>query len=342
MPGTYLGLPFDEELFYDEWQNEPDVVKTALIDSGAVIDDGNIASQIAGGSNLYSVPFYNVLPTTAPTNYDGQTDIATEELSGDALTGVVYGRAKGWTARDFAKDFNRADPMAAIIAQVAKYWSKQNQSTLIKILGGLFDCTPTDGDIATAWALHKTDITTDSTVSDDNKLDVTSMGDAAVKACGDNASGLFSLAVMHSAVANNLAKKDLLEFRKYTDPMGIQRQLPIADMNGYTIVVDDALTETATGSNAAYATYLLGSGVIRHAEAPVDKPVEVDRDAAKNGGMDLLYTRVRQTYMVNGSTFVKPTGMGASPEDSVLADKGNYDIIYNPKAIAVAKVISNG
>jgi hypothetical protein len=341
MAGTYLGLPFDEELFFNEWQTAPNPRKDAILHSGAVAEDGDIASKTAGGSNIYTVPFYNILPTTAPVNYDGQTDITTEETSGDDLTGVVYGRAKGWTSRDFIKDFHRTDPMANIISQVAKYWDYQDVKMLTGIIEALFGCTPTDTDIATAWALHKTDISTTSTVADANKLGVAAMGDAAVKACGDNAPGLFSLAFMHSTVANNLAKLDLLEYRKYTDPMGIERQLPIADMNGYTVITDDSLIDT-TGTNAKYTTYLLGNGVVRHANAPVDKPVEADRDAAKNGGMDILYTRKRQTYHVNGFSFLKPSGMAASPADDVLQASANWDLKFDPKTIAMARVISNG
>lgn len=339
MADTYLGLPFDPELFYNEWQTAPNPRKDAILNSGAVVEDAEIAKKIAGGSNIYTVPFYNILPNTAPVNYDGATDIATEETSGDDLTGVVFGRAKGWTSRDFIKDFHRTDPMANIISQVAKYKDYQDMKVLIGIIDALFGCTPTESAIATAWALHKTDISASSgSVSAANKLSATAMGDAAVKACGDNAQGLFSLAFMHSTVAQNLANLDLLEFRKYTDERGIQRQLPIADMNGYTVITDDTLVD----ASGKFTTYLLGSGVIRHANAPVERPVEVARDAAKNGGMDMLYTRWRHTYHTNGFTFNKPSGMGASPADSVLHAATNYDLKFDPKTIAMAKVVSNG
>lgn len=349
MAGTYLGLPFDEELFFNEWQTAPDPIKTALLDSGAVVMDADIASKIAGGSNLYTVPYYNVLPNTEPDNYDGKTDIKVEETSGDDLTGVVFGRAKGWTARDFIKDYHRTDPMTNIIGQVARYWDKYHETTILAILGALFGCTPADSAIKAGWALHSTDISSStSTVAAANKLADTAMADAAVKACGDNAQGMFSLAFMHSTVANNLAKLNLLEYRKYTDPYGIERQLPIADMNGYTVVTDDSLIDTS-GNAAKYTTYLLGTGVIRCAEAPVGKPVEADRDPAKNGGMDILYTRLRRTYHTNGFTWTgentNTTGKDlntASPTLKGLSDVSNYDLKFDPKVIPLAKVVSNG
>mgnify|MGYP004727280689 CR=1 FL=1 len=349
MAGTYLGLPFDEELFFNEWQNEPDTYKTAMMDSGAVVYDADIAAKIAGGSSLYTVPFYNTLPNTEPVNYDGKTDIVSEETGGDALTGIVYGRAKGWSARDFIPDFHKADPMGSIISQVARYWDKYHEKTVLAIIEALFGCTPTDSAIATAWALHKTDLSAASgTVSAANKLSDASIADAAVKACGDNANGMFSLAFMHSTVANNLAKLNLLEYRKYTDINGIERQLPIADINGYTVITDDALVDN-TGSAPKYTTYLLGSGAIRTADAPVKKPVEADRKPEKNGGEDLLYTRLRKTFHSNGFTWTgantNTTGKDLntiSPTLKGLSDVSNYDLKFDPKAIALAKVVSNG
>lgn len=340
MAGSYLGLPFDEELFFQSWQQAPDTYKTPMVTSGAVVADGLIAERIAGGGALYDVPFYNVLPNTEPTNYDGKTDIAAEEHTGDDLKGIVYGRAKAWTARDFTKDFNGAYVMDNIIAQVSRYWDKQNEKSLLAILGALFDCTPTDAAIKTAWALHSTDISSSSgTVTADNKLADAAMADAAVKACGDNAAGMFSLAFMHSTVANNLAKLNLLEYRKYTDAAGIERQIPIADMNGYTVITDDALVDT-TGDAPKYTTYLLGAGAIRFADAPVSIPVEVDRDPAKNGGQDTLYTRLRKTFLVNGTSWIGTSNV--SPTLAELGTAANYDVKFDPKAIGLARVVSNG
>lgn len=340
MAGTYLGLPFDEELWFQSWQQAPDTYKASMIASGALVADGAIAERIAGGSAVYDVPFYNVLANTEPTNYDGKTDIADEEHTGDDLKGVVFGRAKGWTARDFTKDFNGAYVMDNIIAQVSKYWDKQSEKTLLAVLSGVFGCTPTDGDVATAWALHTTDISAASgTVTADNKLAAAAIADAAVKACGDNAAGMFGLAIMHSAVANNLAKLNLLEYRKYTDPMGIERQLPIADINGYTVITDDALVDT-TGSAPKYTTYLLGEGAIRYADGPVSVPVEVHRDPAKNGGQDTLYTRIRKTFLVNGVSWIGTSNV--SPTLAELGASANYDVKFDPKGIGVARVVSNG
>ena len=54
---TYLNYPFDQEIFVNAWQETPDPVKSAMVESGAMVEDTLIASQIANDGFLYSIPF---------------------------------------------------------------------------------------------------------------------------------------------------------------------------------------------------------------------------------------------------------------------------------------------
>ena len=138
MPGTIsLGnytIPFDEEIFAAYLQNEPDLVTNAMIQSGIMVEDAYIAGLIAGGGNVYTIPFYNNLADTADDNYDGKTDITLDTMGASHQSGVVYGRAHGWFADDFVADFTAANPMAAIAARVAKYWQNKRQARTIGIV----------------------------------------------------------------------------------------------------------------------------------------------------------------------------------------------------------------
>jgi hypothetical protein len=337
---NYLGYPFDPELFLYNWQNEKDLTLTAMFESGAVQANETIKNLIANGSNIYTIPFYKTIGGE-PDNYDGKTDITVDVPEGDAQVGVVYGRAHGWKAQEFVKDFNSgADPMKQITSQVAKYWQKQRQAILIQILNGVFGVTGNAD-----WALHTTNLaTTGNAVNAENKLGATTVADAIQKAVGD-ASGEFGLAIMHSKVATALAGLDLLEFRKYTDANGIQRNLNIADINGMTVIVDDGVptvNSTSASGQKEYTTYLFGTGAIQYAPAKVDTPVETARDAKTAGGHDELITRVRETLHPNGFKFVVPSGMTASPTNAQLGAVANWDIVANPKGIAMARIISNG
>ena len=343
MPGTFLGFPFDEELFLMQWQNAVDPVKAALVASGAITQSADIRNLISTGGNLYTIPFYNVLGGNEE-NYDGETNSVPEATSGGAQTGVVWGRMKSWKAQDFVFDFNSgADPMQQITSQVAKYWQKKSQASLLQILGGIFSIADDGTDHWDAWKLHTNDISAASgTVGEANKVAETTAGDTAQMACGDNA-GIFSLAVMHSKVANGLAAKQLLQFRKYTDPMGIERTLNIADWNGYTVLVDDGVqVENAGTATAKYHTYLFGNGAILTASAPVKNPAEIGRDRLNAGGYDYLVTRKRETYHPNGFTYALPTGV-VSPTNAQLGTAANWKLAgVDPKAIAIAQIISNG
>lgn len=336
---TFLNYPFDPELFNYRWTQETDPTKTAIIDSGAVVSDGTIASLISTGSDYYTLPIYDVLGGT-PDNYDGQTDITADTTTGKSQSGIVFGRAHGWTERQFVRDYNSgADPMSQIISQVAKFWRKYDQKTVLNLLEACFKA----GAANQEFAKHVINIASASnTVTDDNKVGETTLGDACQKAVGDN-KDIFTLAFMHSAVAQRYADLKLLEYAKYTDANGIERPLNIGYVNGLTVVIDDGVPTTAASDSAAatYTTYVLGAGVIRTADAPVTLPSEVSRDPAKNGGQNTLYTRRRKTFHVNGFSYTKPSGYAGSPTDAQLTDSKNWSLVANPKSLPLVKIVSN-
>lgn len=236
MANTWLNFPFDAELFFQLWQAEPDPVLTAILESGAMVSDPVISSHIQNDGNIYSIPYYNTL-SGDPVNYDGKTDITSDETSGDVQTGVVFGRAKGFTARNFVAELSGSDPMAHIIASIGRYWAKYRQKVMLGMLDGVFGIT---GDAT--FAKHTINLA-DGTLTAPHKMEATTIGDAAVSVLGDNASAM-TLAIMHSHVANTLENLEILEFRKYTDALGMQRQIQLADINGRTVVVDDSVPYT--------------------------------------------------------------------------------------------------
>lgn len=338
---TYLGYPFDAELFSYNWKNEPDLTLTAMYQSGAVQENGEIANLISTGGDYYTIPFYKLIGGE-PVNYDGKTDIIPTEPGGATQSGIVFGRANAWKERDFIVDYNSgADPMRQITSQVAKYWMKQRQKWMLGIMNGVFGVTG-EGDFA-GWADHTYDISaTGTTVSEANKFSATTAAEAAQKASGDN-SGIYTMAFMHSRVAANLAGLKLMEFQKYTDANGITRPLQIGYINGMLVIVDDGAPFTPADTAAEkYTTYLMGPGAIQHASAPVKVPVEIAREALIQGGYDVLVTRLRETMHPNGFSFTKPSGYEGSPKAEQLSDTANWEIVANPKSIAMARIITNG
>ena len=337
MPGMYLNFPFDSELFMRAWAEEPDPTKTALLNSGVLVADAAIADQLRSDGNLFTIPFYNILEGDE-VNYDGATDITDTETTADSQTGVAYGRAKGFTARNFVAELSGSDPFGHIVTSVAHYWQKKRQNRIIGLLDGVFAITG-DAD----WAKHTVDLA-DGTAAAPHKIEAGTLGDVATEVLGDNRNA-FAVAIMHSSVAHTLEKLELLEYWKQTDANGIQRPMNLASCNGFTVIIDDGVPYTAaSGENAPkYTTYLLGTGILRTAPGRLDIPVEVERSAAKNGGQDTLYTRIREAIHPNGFSFKVPTsGWTNSPTDAQLFNKANWSRKFNHRAIPMAKIITNG
>lgn len=337
---TYLNFPFDQEVFVESWESAPDPTKAAMVDCGALVEDGLIASRIQNEGALYTVPFYSVLDGE-PDNYDGATDISASEPAGVNQTGVVYGRGKGFTARNFASELSGADPMNHIAATIGKYWAKQRQKALLSVLNAIFGISGASGNAKKWKDNHIVDLS--SSTETPYLIGATDLNDLATKAMGDN-KNLFSLAIMHSNVAKTLENLQLLEFWKYTDINGIQRPTALASVSGFTVVIDDGVpVESGADGLAKYTTYLLGEGAIRTAKGRVDVPAEVYRDPSKNGGQDTLYTRIRETIHPNGFSFTAPSsGWTNSPTDEQLGASANWSVAFDPKSIPIAKLVTNG
>lgn len=206
---------------------------------------------------------------------------------------------------------------------------------------------------------HTTDISGETT---DNKFSETTLNNAIQKALGDN-KAKFSLAIMHSQIATNLENLKLLAYMKYTDAQGIERDLTLATLNGRTVLVDDNMPteivevpESASGKGdgytyTAYTTYVLGAGAIEYTNCGAKVPYEMDRNPAKNGGEDTLYSRQRKVFSPYGISFKAPSMI--SPTDAQLATGSNWELAnsnesgsgkeYFPiKAIPIARIITRG
>lgn len=335
-----LKFHYDEELFNNVWTSENDPTSLVLLESGAMVEDSMIANMISGGSNYFTLPFYKDLEGNE-VNYDGATDIPDDDTEDGVQSGVIYGRAKGWRETEFVKDFTGADPMRNILNRVQKWKSKKVQKRLIGILDAILGVTGT-GDFAD-WANHKTDITTaTTTVTDANKISLTSLRDAAVKANGDAADD-YSLAIMHSVVANRLSQFNVLEFFKMNDARGQELDVKVGRSGNMMVLICDEVTHSTneTSKQVEYTTYLLGNGVLGHANAPVETPSEINRNPSKNGGTNYLYTRYRETIHPYGFSFGM-TNLPISPTDAQLTSSDNWSIVYNPKNIYIASIKSNG
>lgn len=246
---------------------------------------------------------------------------------------------KAWTARDFVRDVQKADPMGHIISRVAKYWNKYRQKQIIAMLNGIFGISDD-----TELSQHVYNIATkEATVTDKNLIGATTLNDAITKALGDHKDS-FAMAIMHSDVAKTLENLQLLEYSKYTDPSGITRPLNIGYYNGKLVIVDDGMPVAESSSVSGqkeYTTYLLGVGSILMGKGNQSYPVEAMREPTKNGGQDTLITRVTEGLHPNGFSF-EPTEKKLVYNDTELWTSESWKRKMPHKTIPMAKLVTNG
>lgn len=341
---TGLGYYYDEEIFNRNYTSEKDPTSTVLIESGVMVEDSEIAKMIEGGGNFYTLPFYTDINGNY-VNYDGNTDITLDEIDAAGQQhGVVWGRAKGWTDRDFVSDFSSADPMRNILNRIQKWEAKKRQTLLIGILEAIFGITGAANTYANEFATkHISNIASEtSTITDANKIGLTSLRDLAVKANGDAADD-YALAIMHSVVANRLSSFNVLEYFKYNDANGQERDVKVGRSGNMLVLICDEVPHSVNATSGAmeYTTYCFGRGTIGYAKAPVDHPSEQFRNQTKNGGMECLVTRFRETMLPYGFSF-SMDNLPVSPTDAQITTTANWSIVYQPKNIYLAKLVSNG
>lgn len=332
----------------------PQLKKNALLTSGVLKRNPEIKNNFSKQTTtLHSVvPMYGLLDGE-PLNYDGETDIEATNTKTYERGIHSLGRAKAWTEMDFSEDITGgAGFMDNVANQVSQFWESIDQEIILSILKGIFSMTGAKN------LEFVNNHTYDITSSGDGFVGADTLNTAIQKACGDNKNN-FTFVAMHSAVATHLENLNLLSYLKQTDSFGIQRDLTLATWNGRSVLIDDGLpTEIVKASgdvseHTKYTTYILGKGAIDYEDIGAKVPYEMQRDPKKNGGLDILYTRMRKVFAPFGISYTKKNQATASPTNAELEDGANWELVntggtgsakeyINHRSIPIARIISKG
>lgn len=325
---------FNPQAFGKYMETVPKVRTNALINSGVFKGNAEISEMFANqtGTGFGIIPMYGRISGEAD-NYDGVSNITDGELKTYERGIVTFGRAKAFTEKDFTYDITSGvDFMSQVGVQLQDYWDNTNEDVLLSILKGIFAMKSTAGK-AFAKA-HTTEVT---------NVDEVTCNNAIQKASGEKKQK-YSFVIMHSDIATKLENKNLLEYKKYTDPNGIQSNLNIAQWGAKTVLIDDTITYDA--STQKYTTFILGDGAIDYVDLGAKVPYEMDRDPRANGGKDTLYSRERLCYAPYGISYLKASQQTNSPTNAELADGQNWDLVndgtdpIDHREIAIAKIVS--
>ena len=101
-----------------------------------------------------------------------------------------------------------------------------------------------------------------------------------------------------------------------------------------------------------YTTYMFGDGAIEYTNCGAKVPYEMDRDPARFGGQDTLYSRQRKCFSPYGISFTQDTMASLSPTNAELEIGANWELVNSRentnkiyiahKAIAIGRIISLG
>lgn len=327
----------------------PSVKENSLIKNGLLNPVTNTRARLSDevGGNYFIEPIKGLLDGDV-LNYDGVVNMTATSRDTFEQGKIIVGRMKAWTEKDFSTELTGEDWIKGIASEVNEYYDGVDQNTLLAILEGIFAMNDGSGFVNA----HTTDISSDN----ENVVSAVTLNNAIQKASGDKKK-LFRVAIMHSMVATNLENLNLLDYLKYTDSQGVQRDLGLATWNGRLVIIDDEMPTRVVGEGdkayTTYTTYVMGEKFFDYDNVGVRVPNEMGRDPKTNGGLDTLYTRQRKLFVPKWISFKKAQMASNSPTDAELADGRNWEVVNNGKTgqakayvnhkmIPLARIISRG
>ncbi len=249
----------------------PNTKENALIKNGLLNAKPNMTARLRDevGGNYFTEPVRGLLDGEV-LNYDGVQDLSATSRDTFEQGKIIIGRMKGWTEKDFSTELTGEDFMP-LAEEVKEYYDAVDQADILAILKGIFAMNDGSGFVDA----HTTTI--------NGNLTDTTMNSALQKASGDKKK-VYSIVFMHSLPATHLENLNLINYLKYTDSNGIERDLTIGTYNGKLVVVDDDMP-----TNEVEATYA--------------KSTDTSVDTSKT-----YYTRTGTTGAYVYTVVAEPTG----------------------------------
>lgn len=336
--GIFGGFPFDPEVFADYIAEQP-TWNDAIIASGIIAEDQTIMNLIGSQGNVATLPFYQAIDADVtanqPLNNDGLTNNTPVEIAGEKQTAMLIQRMKAWKAKDFTRELTGADPMQHVANSVAGYYRQVWTAELMNIIDTVMGLSAMSG--------HVTDISASgSTVTDDNKIGETTLIYAEQKALGDATEG-FGLIVAHSMIVARYKALGLVDYVKYNEANGLQREINLPTIGGLVLAQSDRYTVDTSGSVPKYKTTIIGSGAVLSArKTNYEEPYYTDYDPETAAGVQKLYTKEGRVLHPNGFNFAVGNVSTESPTRTELGTAANWSLKFNEKNIRIGQIISNG
>lgn len=290
----------------------------AFVKSGAAVATPALSGLLAGGANVFNLPFWgNISATAVVPSTDYAVEATPQKMAASsqkalrmlrAITPVAITDLEGMLIGD--------DPVVEAARQVAETQNEIRQSILISMLDAV-----TAADTAA--------LTFDAGVA--TALTGAMIVEAVATKFGDQARGLAGLTlVMNSMEYFDLQSSNLTSGVNVVLPNAID--VGFGTFLGATLVIDDTV--------AANTVYVIKRGGLAFGQASVATPVEIERkaNAGNAGGADFLYARDLFTYHVAGTSYSGSVA-GDLASDAEIALAGNWDLVKAAKLCGAFKLI---
>jgi len=332
------------------WILEQTKLISNIVNSPVCVSDPELQSWLeTEGGSIFTCPRWDSLDrTVAPLTINqtmavvfGGTAPTPNAIPTHIEQMVRLERAQVWSATKLAKYFNKdqADPIQAIVNDIAGYWAYRDQAAFLAAWVGVF----ADNDAAPAGTEHtQGDLTLDVSDSGNFEDGVTNFtAENAIECVGlmGDAEDDLGYIVTHSKVRRTMEKNDLLDVVKDSTPGRL------SSYRGRPIIVNDSMTK---GSGNVYHTYFFGAGSTAVAMAQPDVPFEIARyaDGGNGAGQEAVWSRIRRSIHPYGHKFVGSfTANTGGPTDATtsgnLGHAGSWErTVRERKQIKAARLIT--
>jgi hypothetical protein len=307
--------------------------KSAIIQSGAIVVDSKLNSDLAGGGSTFHNPYFKDLDNDAENvSGDDPTVLSTPNKIG-SLTEIQVrlSRNSSWSAMDLVSDLIDRDPMGAIVNRVTDFWVRRHQLAFVNVMKGVFldnDAAPGGTDTHTQY-----DMTYDASgaafVDGVTNFRAEHFVHAALT-MGDNLEAL-RMIMVHSVVYATMITNDLIDF--VPDSTGTTF---IPKFMGRTVIVDDGMPQ----ASGVYESWLFGAGAVQAGFGAPLVPTETIRvPAAGNGsGQEVLHSRVEWAIHPVGYAY-QPSYTTGGPTNTTLALAATWSRVFpERKQIRIARL----
>lgn len=340
MPRVALSDVFVPETFAS-YQIEDPVAKSALVNSGIMVTNGEMNDLANNAGFITTMPFWHPIDSETEPNYsnDVYTDVAEpQKVTAGEQIARIADLNEGFSSADLVTPLSGQDPLKYVAAHIDGYWVQQAQRRLIASSIGIYN----DNVAANSGDMVVDVSSANMTVADSNRFSSNTLINGALT-LGDNLSKITGMAV-HSIVYGKMLRDDLIDF--IPDSEG---KLTIPTYMGKTVLVDDGMPIIGgDGSTVAYKylTILFGQGAFGYGAGTPRVPSEFERDPARGngGGFETLWSRKRWVMHPFGFKFLSTTitGPGLTPTWADLKLATNWErVVTSRKQIPLAFLVTN-